>query len=72
MFKRIYGLQYVPQEDKIFGYCDCCKEDIFEGETIYEIDGETIHEDCLLEYARKYFEDCKEEAECSGSQRMWG
>lgn len=42
-----------PPEDKVFGYCDQCGGEIYEGEDIYEIDGDIIHEDCLLDYARE-------------------
>lgn len=42
-----------PPEDKIFGYCDHCGGEIYEGEEVYEIEGDIIHEDCLLDYVRK-------------------
>ena len=32
------------------------------GETVYNIDGQLIHEDCLHDFADDYFKDCKEEA----------
>lgn len=41
-----------PPEDKVFCYCDYCGGEIYEGEDIYEIDGDIIHEDCLLDYAK--------------------
>ena len=42
-----------PPEDKVFGYCDHCGGEIYEGEEVYEIDGNIIHEDCLLDYVRE-------------------
>ena len=36
------------------GYCDQCGGEIYEGEEVYDIDGDTIHEDCLLDYAREH------------------
>lgn len=44
-----------PPEDKIFGYCDHCCGEIYEGDTVYDIDGQRIHEDCLEDFARSYF-----------------
>ncbi len=49
-----------PPEDKIFGYCDHCGGEIYEGEDIYEIDGDIIHEECLLDYAKEHFAMKKE------------
>lgn len=51
-----------PPEDVVIGYCACCGGEIYEGEDIYEIDGDLIHDDCLSEYAEKFFADCKTEA----------
>ena len=39
-----------PPEDKIFGYCDFCGGEIYEGDTVYDIDGQRIHEDCLGDF----------------------
>lgn len=49
-----------PPEDKIFGYCDHCGGEIYMGEDIYEINGDIIHEDCLLDYARENLAEKKE------------
>lgn len=51
-----------PPEDKIYGHCDFCGGEIYEGDTIYVIDGQYIHEDCLEDFARGYFADCLTEA----------
>ena len=39
-----------------------CGGEIYEGETVYNIDGQLIHEDCLHDFADDYFKNCKEEA----------
>lgn len=38
-------------------YCRCCHCDghIYRGDTVYEIDGDTIHTECL----DSYFEHCR-------------
>ncbi len=51
-----------PSEDVIFAYCDYCDEEIYEGETYYDIGGETICVDCLRAFASDYFADCVERA----------
>lgn len=41
--------------------CHCCKHDILEGETVYEINGCLYHEDCVRDNAYDILiEDCKE------------
>ena len=42
-----------PPEAAIACYCGYCGGEIYEGEEIYDVDGDTIHEDCLLAYARE-------------------
>ena len=51
-----------PPEDVVFATCDHCGGEIYEGEEYYYIDGQYICEDCLSDFAEKYFADCKEEA----------
>lgn len=51
-----------PPEDIIFAYCDYCGGEIYDGETYYAINGETICTDCLRDFASGYFADCVEEA----------
>lgn len=51
-----------PPDDVVVGYCDVCCGEVYEGETIYCIDGKMIHEDCLEEFAKDYFENCKIES----------
>ena len=38
-------------------YFFTCGE-LYEGDAIYNISGQLIHEDCLLDFARSYFADC--------------
>lgn len=52
MFEYIPERPLEPPEDKIYGYCDYCGGEIYEGEDVYEIFGDVIHEDCLLDYAK--------------------
>lgn len=58
-----------PPEDKVFAMCDHCGGEIYEGEEYYEIDGDLIHEDCLLDYVKENLAirkeaDSREEAYC--------
>lgn len=50
-----------PPEDVIVGHCAYCGGEIYEGDTVYRIDSDLIHEDCLYDFAKDYFADCKEE-----------
>ena len=34
-----------PPEEKPVAHCDFCDGEIYEGEAVYRIDGELIHED---------------------------
>lgn len=60
-----------PPEDVIFSYCDHCGGEIYEGDTVYHIDGQHIHEDCLKDFAKGYFADCKKEVEIHVKARAW-
>ena len=52
-----------PPDVETLEYCGCCGGEIYAGDTVYRIDGQFIHEDCLYDYAKDYFSDCKEEIE---------
>ncbi len=41
-----------PPDDVIVGRCDYCGGEIYEGEDVYEIDGDIIHEECLLDFVK--------------------
>lgn len=61
-----------PPEDVVVGYCVHCGGEIYDGETVYNIDGDLIHEDCLHDFAKDYFADCKEEVEsCAKTYRRY-
>ncbi len=63
MFENIPELPLEPPDDIIVGYCNQCGGEIYDGETVYRIDGQRIHEDCLGDFAKKYFAACQEEIE---------
>ena len=52
---------WLDQEDpKIIGRCAVCGDEIYEGETIYRIDGDLIHEECLREWAENEYREFRE------------
>lgn len=51
-----------PPEDKVFTYCEHCGGEIYEGEDYYDIEGESIHEDCLYDFAKSLYSGCRKEA----------
>lgn len=51
-----------PPEDIIFDHCGYCGGEIYEGETYYDIDGKSVHADCLSDFASNYFADRVKEA----------
>ena len=53
-----------PDAERIFALCDHCGGEIYEGEDYYEIDGDSIHADCLYDYIRDLYADCRREADC--------
>lgn len=48
------GCTRCQPEPRAVGRCAECGGDIVEGEEYYDICGETIHEDCLYEWAQKF------------------
>lgn len=52
MFEYLPERPLEPPEEKPIAYCDYCGGEIYEGETVYNIDGQLIHEDCLHDFAR--------------------
>ena len=48
-----------PQEIEEVGYCTLCDGEIYPDDDCYIIEGERIHEDCLTDYAKKYFKSVK-------------
>jgi hypothetical protein len=51
---------HTPDDDlKVFCTCECCGQEIYEGEEYLEIDGDNIHEDCFDEYAKETLDPIK-------------
>ena len=50
-----------PDDPVVVGVCPVCFGEIYKGEQVYNVDGEKIHEECLLEWAQARYE--KEVAE---------
>jgi len=71
MFERISERPLDPPEDVVADYCNHCGGEIYEGETVYRINGRLIHEDCLWDFAKDCFADCKEEAEVRVRAKVW-
>lgn len=46
---------YDAQEAKVCAYCAECDGEVYREEIVYEIDGEVICEECIGEFAKKYF-----------------
>lgn len=42
-------------EPRTVAVCDVCHEPIYVGDDHYSIEDETIHEDCLHDWAKQYF-----------------
>lgn len=38
--------------------CDLCGGEIYQGQAYYRINGRTVCQDCLADYAESYFADC--------------
>lgn len=52
-------------EERVFGYCDSCGSEIYEGEPYYSIGGKMIHCECLGDFAVSHFAGCLKEAACN-------
>lgn len=48
------GCGHCFPEPEDIGTCEACREAIKSGETHYNIEGDLLHEDCLLDWAWKY------------------
>ena len=47
---------YVESETRLFGMCEECKGEIWEGDYYYlTFDGEELHDECVEDYAKKQF-----------------
>lgn len=50
-----YGYIRDPQEERPIAHCDCCGGEIYSFDSYYDIDGDIVCPDCLLEYAEREF-----------------
>lgn len=50
-------------DDVVVAHCDLCGGEIYGGESMYRIDSKTICDDCLLDFAKTYFEEYRKDAE---------
>lgn len=48
------GCMSCEREAEAVGICEACREEIRAGEDYYDIEGDLLHEDCLLDWAWKY------------------
>lgn len=48
------GCMLCEKEAEVVGICESCREEIHAGEDYYDINSDLLHEDCLLDWARKY------------------
>lgn len=49
------GCMLYRKESRVIGYCEACREAICEGDNHYSIEGDLVHDDCLQDWAAKYF-----------------
>lgn len=52
-----------PEPPRVVCQCEYCHEEVYEGDDVYNIDGEIIHEDCFVDYCRDVYADRLEVAE---------
>ena len=45
---------WLDAQQGVVGKCEACGDDVYAGEDYYEIYGETIHSDCLRDWAEKF------------------
>lgn len=48
MIKRIETTGYIEEPERVF-VCDCCGEELFEGDRVFEIDGDILCQDCAFD-----------------------
>lgn len=47
-----FPLMYEEDGSTVRAVCDLCGGEIYQEETFYRVDGETVCEDCVADYAR--------------------
>ena len=48
------GCRNCETQAEIVGICESCRGEIRADETYYDIEGDLLHEECLLDWAWKY------------------
>ena len=48
------GCRNCETQAEIVGICESCRGEIRADETYYDIEGDLLHEECLLDWACKY------------------
>lgn len=48
------GCMSCKKEAEVVGICESCRKEIHAREYYYDIEGDLLHEDCLLDWAWKY------------------
>lgn len=56
-FYRVPEPSLEPPEPKIVGTCECCRDDICEGDEIVEFEGAQYHKDCFEDAAVSILHD---------------
>ena len=50
-----FPVLYEEDGSVVMGECCLCGDELYMGQQCYHINGQTICEDCLADYARQYF-----------------
>lgn len=48
MIKRIETTGYIEEPERVF-VCDCCGEELYEGDRVFEIEGDILCQDCAFD-----------------------
>lgn len=48
-------MSFEPKEPLIYGYCDYCDGEIYDGDECYEIMGYEVHEDCIEDFCKEKY-----------------
>ena len=43
----------LPSPETICGRCAYCDKEIYPGDSVYDVDGDKVHDDCLMIYLRE-------------------
>lgn len=56
----VYTYPHDMQDETPARYCDQCQGEMYNGETLYEVEGRYVCKDCFEEWARDFFETSPE------------